>query len=909
MSGNGSWRGGGRHRPGGAAYSDDDPREATEREDESGYGYGPADGSGYGYGDPGYDGFGDNQGGYGSAGGYASTGSYGGSGEYGGGEGYRDAHGSGGYGGAGGYDAAGYGAGGYDAAAGYAARDYGDPRGYRGAGSYGGPTGYDEPAGYSDSGYDGSGDPAGYRAAEQYDAGYGARPRYGSDADSGYWPANDYRSRPDDGSGSGYGADPRYGSGQGYGSGSGYGAGHDYAASPEYGGGQDYGGDYGADASYRAGQGYQDGAGYVGGSDYRAADPAYGAGQDYGSGYGARGYDRADAGYGAGAEYEPGSGYPDNSGYGSDPARYGDAGYGPTGAGRHSATAAGGYADSGYPDGRYGTANDAWPGEYGASGTQHHALGPVTVNDDSGSLSGPFDRPGGGGSGVGSLDRSAGGSPGGAGTSGTSGWAFRPGTGPLGNAGADPREHRSASTADRDDSSTFRGPPERPSSADDEDERSGALGSDLEDTGSIRWSAGPPPARPRAERKLEDAMPGPATAEPDGFADWQNERPADDWQDDADSGLLSRRFGRDGSQPPPKRPTRTKARGKKRRTGRGKVAFTIAVAIVVLIVGIAAAAGYSFVHRWIDNRYGDYAGSGYGTVKITVSPDANLTGLGPLLLRNGVIKALRPYDTAASAASNASSLQPGVYTLHHHMNARLAVKLLLSQRPGRITFQVADGERAIHLAYRLAKKTGIARSKFLNLIDHPAQLGLPSWAAGSTAEGFLYPDTYYFQPHESALQVLQGMVSDFNHRTANLAADARKVYTTPWHALIVASLIQAEAGSRQDMPKISRVIWNRLKLGKPLEFDSTVFYAMKKYGTHISQAQEHFKSPYNTYAHTGLPPGPIGNPNQYALYAAVHPTKGQNWLYFITDTKQKPYKTYFTNSFQKFQQWQREFGN
>lgn len=407
-------------------------------------------------------------------------------------------------------------------------------------------------------------------------------------------------------------------------------------------------------------------------------------------------------------------------------------------------------------------------------------------------------------------------------------------------------------------------------------------------------------------------MPGPVTTEPgDGFADWQNEPPAGDWQDDADGGLLSRRFGRGGGAeppPPPKRPTRTKAKGKKRRTRRGKAAFTIAIAIVVVVVGVAAAAVYNVAHRWVENRYGDYSGDGHGTVQIVVPPSANLTGLGPLLLRKGVIKALRPYDSAASAASNASSLQPGVYKLHLQMNARLAVKLLLSQRPGRVTFQVADGERSIHLAYRLAKMTGIARSKFLNLIDHPAQLGLPSWAAGPTAEGFLYPDTYFFQPHESALQMLRGMVTDFDHRTTSLAADAKKVYTTPWHALIVASLIQAEAGSRQDMPKISRVIWNRLKIGKPLQFDSTVFYAMKKYGTHITQAEEHVKSPYNTYAHTGLPPGPIGNPNTYALYAAVHPATG-NWLYFITDTKQKPYKTYFTNSLKQLQAWQQQFGN
>ena len=154
------------------------------------------------------------------------------------------------------------------------------------------------------------------------------------------------------------------------------------------------------------------------------------------------------------------------------------------------------------------------------------------------------------------------------------------------------------------------------------------------------------------------------------------------------------------------------------------------------------------------------------------------------------------------------------------------------------------------------------------------------------------------------------MVSEFNTQVAkiNLTGEARKVFTTPWHALIVASLVQAEAGNPQDFGKISRVVWNRLGKNMPLEFDSTVFYAMGTYGTAATGAQTHFKSPYNTYLHTGLPPGPIGNPGVATMLAAVHPVKG-NILYFITDTRKKPYKTYFTASLSQLQAWQREFGN
>ena len=113
--------------------------------------------------------------------------------------------------------------------------------------------------------------------------------------------------------------------------------------------------------------------------------------------------------------------------------------------------------------------------------------------------------------------------------------------------------------------------------------------------------------------------------------------------------------------------------------------------------------------------------------------------------------ALRPYDTAAAAATG--TLQPGVYMLHHHMNAAIAVQLLLSSK-ARIANKVTiiEGTRASAMAEQFAKRTGYKASQFLQIIDHPpASLGLPSWAAGSTAEGFLFPDTYTLLPKETPL--------------------------------------------------------------------------------------------------------------------------------------------------------------
>jgi UPF0755 protein len=396
--------------------------------------------------------------------------------------------------------------------------------------------------------------------------------------------------------------------------------------------------------------------------------------------------------------------------------------------------------------------------------------------------------------------------------------------------------------------------------------------------------------------------------EPEGPGDWgARDADDDDWDDDSRRGLIARRFGRGGGGDDGDDDGRDHGR---RRWPRRLTVTTVAL-VAALVLGIGGNYGYHHIRSWLSNRYGNYTGAGHGWVTVTVPADATLYTMGPLLQKAGVIESLRPYDSAAAAAPNASSLQPGTYRMHLQMNAQLAVNLLLSGTTRQVnTFTAFPGERASHIATRLAKQTGLPVSQFTALIDHPtAALGLPKWGE-KTAEGFLFPDTYTLAPHESALQILQMMVSNFKTKVASLhvPALAASKSVTPLQALTAASLIQDEGGNLSDYPKISRVIWNRIQKGMLLQFDSTVFFAMGTYGTSITKADEAFKSPYNTYLHTGLPPGPISSPGLAAISASLHAPHGQCWLYFITDLRGKPpHTTHFTCSLSQLQQWQTLF--
>ena len=196
-------------------------------------------------------------------------------------------------------------------------------------------------------------------------------------------------------------------------------------------------------------------------------------------------------------------------------------------------------------------------------------------------------------------------------------------------------------------------------------------------------------------------------------------------------------------------------------------------------------------------------------------------------------------------------------------------------------------------------------SDYNTALKNTAALGLPSYAKGNP-EGYLFPDTYEIQPDVTATQVLQQMVQSFNQEATavDLTQAAAKVHLTPAEVIVVASLAQAEGGTDADFPKIAEVIYNRLHIGMKLDLDSTVLFALNKYGIQATDADLNTNSPYNTYKFEGLPPGPIDCPGAAAIQAALNPATG-NYLYFVT-VNPKTKETLFTSSESQFEQYQAE---
>ena len=351
---------------------------------------------------------------------------------------------------------------------------------------------------------------------------------------------------------------------------------------------------------------------------------------------------------------------------------------------------------------------------------------------------------------------------------------------------------------------------------------------------------------------------------------------------------------------------------------RGKGRF-IAL-LVVLLVGVVAVAAWLVVlpaYRYFNPA--DYSGSGSGNVLVTVRANDGAGQIGDRLHRAGVVASTRAFTDAANANSKSQNIQPGSYRLHKHMAAVKALGLLLNPS-ARLNSDilVPEGATLVDIEKKFvaplcgtqtspgaACGLGLTKAAVTRALRNISAVGLPTdYRAGGklplSLEGFLYPATYPIDDSTGIAGALQQMVTKFTDeaKTTNFTALAKANGLTPYQQLIIASIAQGEAKYGADMPKVARVILNRIKLGRNLQIDATSAYAAKLKGIDPTKTiYSATQGPYNSYTHAGLPPTPIGNPGAEAMTGAAHPATG-NWIYYVNADKAG--HLFFTNNEKAF---------
>ena len=284
---------------------------------------------------------------------------------------------------------------------------------------------------------------------------------------------------------------------------------------------------------------------------------------------------------------------------------------------------------------------------------------------------------------------------------------------------------------------------------------------------------------------------------------------------------------------------------------------------------------------------------GQRTASIDVASGETGLEIARELFEKDVIASSEVFFRLAVADPKASLIAPGIHMIDTQICAQNALDQLLDSK--RIAGLIAVSEGAwISEIKKLFSKAGYP----------PAEVK----AAFATAvipkpftelEGLLFPAQYSFAQGTKADVALKEMIARGLTEVTKVGFLSKESKYSPQQLLIIASIIQAEGGDG-DFTKVSRVIYNRMKIGMPLQMDSTVHFVMESRGNiFLSTKSTLINSPYNTYRKYGLPPGPIGNPGLDAMKAAVAPAAG-DWLYFITVA---PQDTRFTSSLDEFNKW------
>jgi UPF0755 protein len=295
--------------------------------------------------------------------------------------------------------------------------------------------------------------------------------------------------------------------------------------------------------------------------------------------------------------------------------------------------------------------------------------------------------------------------------------------------------------------------------------------------------------------------------------------------------------------------------------------------ILVLLLLLAAAAAAYVVYA----PYGPSA-----ETFVDISPGTGSSAIAARLQRAGIIRSRYAFDFLS--LQKGGSLKAGEYRFDHPVSPAEVYDRLVRGDVYTQAFTIPEGFNIFDIANAVETAGFAKRDAFLAAERQHTELIadlLPPGAHHASLEGYLFPDTYRFSRHATPLQMLTAMVHRFRQTSTQLGLDRTNIVPT----VTMASVIEKEVGQETERPLVAGVFTNRLAKSMPLATDPTVIYAAlldNRWRGTIYASDLQSPSPYNTYKHTGLPPGPISNPGLASLRAALHPAQ-TDYLYFVSD--------------------------
>ncbi len=283
----------------------------------------------------------------------------------------------------------------------------------------------------------------------------------------------------------------------------------------------------------------------------------------------------------------------------------------------------------------------------------------------------------------------------------------------------------------------------------------------------------------------------------------------------------------------------------------------------------------------------DYAVSqgpeaGEGTVEIHIPRGTSLDGIEKILVGYSLIREDIRFQLTALLLGCADSLKAGRYAIAAGSTPLQILRILEDGDVVNYSYTIPEGYAVKQIGRLLEERFGYDRQEFFDLCRDPKFIRSLGLEVGDL-EGYLFPDTYQLPAGTPLQNLVRIMVRRFLgvYDSLTETGDSRTASSFTRHEIItIASIVEKETGLPAERPMVASVIFNRLRRNMLLQVDPTVIYGLDKFGKALSASDLAKDTPYNSYLHRGLPPGPICSPGRAAIDAALHPAR-TSYLYFV----------------------------
>ncbi len=266
-------------------------------------------------------------------------------------------------------------------------------------------------------------------------------------------------------------------------------------------------------------------------------------------------------------------------------------------------------------------------------------------------------------------------------------------------------------------------------------------------------------------------------------------------------------------------------------------------------------------------------------VEFSISPNENFSSINGRLKQGNIISSARLFHRYSQFKGVLNKYKTGHYIIKHNSNLLDVYRILIIEKNQATLFTIPEGKNMFEIGKMLEASSITSYDDFIQSARDKKflqDLGINA----DTVEGYLYPESYDFAPHQPAKSIIKLMVKQFNKKTALINFSSTTL--SPGQVLILASMVEKETGDKKERPLIAGVFLNRLKLKMRLQSDPTTIYGIfEHYNGNITRKDLTTPSDYNTYTIPALPIGPICNPGVESIKAVLYPAN-HKFLYFVS---------------------------